>query len=184
MEEKALSYFRVKTEFLAETNPGGALARKKIEELVLATNYTEVETLVNEIICSLNRTQFGSANYEIIKTKIPDVLFNNILANSESDNIKGFACNYFEEDETSGVGLYAVKVIFITIDEKTVKERQTTEVFYTPAESNADATKRISDHLKHTMSDFVIRDAKFDKAEAIYWPLDVHKDKVRDFGLN
>lgn len=184
MEEKTQSYFRVKTEFFAETAPGGALERKKIEELVLATCYTEVETLVHEIIDSYNRTKFGKVSYEIIKTKVPDVLFNDILAHSEHDSVKGFVCNYFEEDETSGVGLYAVKVIFITIDEKTAKEKQTTEVFYTPAESNADATKRISDHLKKTMSDFVIRDAKFDKAEAIYWPLDVHKDKVRDFDLN
>lgn len=118
MEEKTQSYFRVKTEFLAETTPGGALERKKIEELVLATCYTEVETLVHEIIDSYNRTQFGSVSYEIIKTKVPDVLFNDILAHSERDSVKGFVCNYFEEEETSGVGLYAVKVIFITIDEK------------------------------------------------------------------
>lgn len=181
MEEKDLSYFRIKTEMLAET-PNGALERKKIEELILATSYTEAEVLVHAITQSLNRTQFGHVSYEIIKTKIADVLFNDILTQDEP--IQGFMVNCFAEDETSGVGLYSVKVVFITIDEKTAKEKQTTEVFYVPAESNADANRRINEHLKNTMGDYVIRDAKFDKAEAIYWPLDVHKSKVRDFDLN
>lgn len=181
MEEKVLSYFRVKTEYTAEL-PNCALAKKKIDELILATSYTEAEMLVHAIILSLNRTQFGSVNYEIIKTKISDVLFNDVLTQDEP--VKGFCCNCFEEDETTGVGLYAVTVMFITVDEKTAKEKKNTEVYYVPALSNADATKRINEHLKDMTVDFVIRDTKFDKAEAIYWPLDVHSDKVRDFDLN
>lgn len=181
MEGKELSYFRVKTECVVELS-NGALAKKKIEELILATNYTEAETVVESIISSLNRAQFGSVSYEIIKTKISDVLFNDILAQEE--NINGFCCNYFEEDETSGVGLYTVKVMFITLDEKSGKEKKTIEDFYVPALSNADANEKITQHLKQTMCDFVIRDAKFDKAEAIYWPLDVHKRKVENFKFN
>lgn len=181
MEEKELSYFRVKTECTVEL-PTGVLGKKKIEELILATSYTEAEMLVNEIISSLNRTQFGSVSYEIIKTKISDVLFNEILQQEET--VKNFCCNFFEEDESTGVGLYNVKVMFITIDEKTAKEKKSTEDYYVPASSNADATNRIYQHLKKTMSDFVIRDTKFDKTEAIYWPLDVHKNKVAAFDLN
>lgn len=181
MEEKELSYFRVKTECTVEL-PDGALAKKKIEELILATSYTEAEMLVNEIISSLNRTQFGSVNYEIIKTKISDVLFNDILVQEQT--IKDFCCNYFEEDENSGVGLYMVKVMFLTLDERTGKEKKTVEDFYVPALSNADANDKINKHLSKTMSDFVIRDAKFDKTEAIYWPLDVHNKKVENFKLS
>lgn len=51
MEEKDLNYFRVKTECTVELSDG-ALAKKKIEELILATSYTEAEMLVNEIISS------------------------------------------------------------------------------------------------------------------------------------
>lgn len=182
MEEKVLNYFRIKTECIVEAQ-NGALTKKKIEELVLATCYTEAEALVHDLIASYGRSQFGSVNYEIIKTKISDVLYNDILA-QESEPIKGMCCNYFEEADTSAVGLYAVKVIFISIDEKTAKEKQSTDVFYVPASSNADATARINAHLKGTTLDYVIRDTKFDKAEAIYWPLDVHKDKVRSFDLN
>lgn len=180
MEDKQLSYFRIKSESIVENSNGG-LEKKKIEELVLATNYTEAETLVHEIIASLNRTQFGSVNYEIIKTKIEDVQFNDVLTQEET--IKGFTCNCFSEDESTGVGLYNVKVDFFTVDERTAKEKKSTENFYVPALSNADATNRIQRYLKTNMSDFVIRDAKFDKAEAIYWPLDVHKKKVEAFEL-
>lgn len=181
MEEKELSYFRIKTECTVELSDG-TLAKKKIEELVLATNYTEAEALVHEIISSLNRTQFGSVKYEIFKTKIGDVQYNDVLTQEET--IRDFVCNCFAEEESTGVGLYTVKVDFFTIDEKTAKEKKTTENYYVPALSNADATARIQHYLKNTMSGFVIRDAKFDKAEAIYWPLDVHKSKVDAFGLN
>ncbi len=180
MEDKELSYFRVKTECTVELS-NGALAKKKIEELVLATSYTEAETLVHDIIASLNRTQFGSVSYEIIKTKISDVLFNDILV--QDAPLKNYCCNFFEEDETTGVGLYVVKVMFITIDERSGKEKKTVEDFYVPALSNADANNKINEHLRKTMSDFVIRDAKFDKAESIYWPLDVQKNKADNFDL-
>lgn len=181
MEEKELSYFRIKTECTVEL-PNGALGKKKIEELVLATNYTEAEALVHEIIASLNRAQFGSINYEITKTKIEDIQFNNVL--TQEKTIKNFVCNCFSEEESTGVGLYAVKVDFFTIDERTAKEKKTTNNFYVPAFSNADATDRIQRYLKQSVSDFVIRDAKFDKTEAIYWPLDVHNSKVKAFQLN
>lgn len=180
MEEKSRFYFRLKTECTVEL-PSGALAKKKIEELVLATSYTEAEILVHEIIASLNRTKFGSVSYEIIKTKINDVRYNDVL--SQDEVIKDFVCSCFEEDESTGVGLYNVKVDFFIIDEKSGKEKKISENYYVPALSNADATDRVARFLKSDMSDFVIRDAKFDKAEAIYWPLDVHKQKVEAFKL-
>ncbi len=182
MEKTALSYYRIKTECVMEA-PNGSLMRKKIEELALASCYTEAETLAHSLISTLGRAQFGDVQYEIIKTKIADVLYNDVLAQDEK--IGDFCCNYFQEDETSGVGLYSVKVIFIAIDEKTAKEKQSTEVFYVPALSNADATNRINEHLKvSNTSDFVIRDAKFDKVEAIYWPIKTQKKKTRDFVLS
>lgn len=174
MESKEHNYYRIKTDCTVEL-PDGALAKKRIEELVLATNYTEAETLVYEVISSLSRTKFGSVSYEITKTKIEDVQLNEVLSQDES--MGGYVCNYFSESESSGAGLYAVKVDFFIIDEKTAKEKKTTKVYYLPARSNADATNRTQKYLQTSMQDFVIRDAKFDKAEAIYWPLDVQKRK-------
>lgn len=183
MEEKTFSYFRLKTEYNKEQS-NGALAKTKAEELVLATSYTEAESVAHSIISTLSRTQFGSVSYEIIKTKIEDVLFNEILAQDESGFGKDFVCNYFEESDNSGVGLYVVKVMFITCDEKTGKEKQSNKDYYVPALSNADATARISSTLDKMMVDYVIRDTKFDKAEAIYWPLNIHNEKVSELNLN
>lgn len=174
--ERTHYYFRIKTECKVE-KPNMELGKKKIEELVYATSYTEAEIMAHELIASLNRSQFGDAIYEIIRTKIDDVLYNSVLV-SEGNFPNGFSYNYFEEPETSGVGLYAVSVVYVTIDEKTAREKTTTEVFYVPAKSNSDATERINQHLKDCPTEFIIRDTKFDKVEAIYWPIDVLKAKI------
>lgn len=181
MEEKILSYFRIKTEMVREGDDG-SLNRQKIEELVLASCYTEVEQLAYQLIMDENRNRFSSVKFEIIKTKIADVLYNDILQTATDAN--DFVCNFFEESETSGVGLYCVKVVFITCDEKTAKNKKVTELFYVPASSNSDATKRINEHLKGSTADFIIRDTKFDKAEAIYWPSEVYKDKNHSLNFN
>lgn len=171
-----LDFYRIKTEWTKECE-SGELAKVKTEELVMATSYTEVEKVAYSIAEDQSRMQFGSMNIEIIKTKISDVLFNNILA-QDNQPICGLICNYFQESEESGVGLYMVKVIIFTQDEKTGKTKRTTQTFFVPATSNADATKRVEQNMDGAMYDYVIRDTKFDKAEAIYWPLDIHKSKV------
>jgi hypothetical protein len=176
MTNGGLDFYRIKTEWTKECE-SGELNKVKTEELVMATSYTEAEKVAYEIANDQCRTQFGSMNIEIIKTKISDVLFNNILAQDEHTTC-GLICNFFEESEESGVGLYMVKVVIFTIDEKSGKTKRNTQTFFVPATSNSDATKRVEEQLLRTMSDFVIRDTKFDKAEAIYWPTDVHQSKV------
>lgn len=182
MEQKPTgqNYFRIKTEYTKEQE-NGTLQKTKIEELVLATSYTEAEKVAYKLAELYNRTQFSSISIEIVKDKkINDILFNDILA-QDDDQICGMIGNFFEEGESSGTGLYSVAVDFYTLDEKTAKEKKTRETLYTPATSNADATKRIIDHLGKSLADFVIRDTKFDKAEAIYWPTDVHRSKTQEY---
>lgn len=171
-----LDFYRIKTEWTRERE-NGELAKVKTEELVMATSYTEAEKVAYAIAEDQQRTRYGSMNIEIIKTKISDVLFNDILA-QDSEAVCGLICNYFEESEESGVGLYNIKAIFFTLDEKSGKTKRSTQTFFVPATSNTDATKRVEAELNRTMSDYVIRDTKFDKAEAIYWPADVHQNKV------
>lgn len=171
-----LNFYRIKTEWIAEGEKG-ALERTKTEELVYATSYTEAETVAYAIAEDQNRSKFGSFSIEIIKTKIEDVLFNDILAQDDKP-LNGLICNFFEEGEESGVGLYAVKVIFFVQDEKTGKVKKTNQTYFVPATSNSDATMRIDRYLGGTMSEYVIRDTKFDRAAAIYWPVDVHQNKV------
>lgn len=185
MEKKTanegLCFYRVKTEWTKEDETG-VLAKVKTEELVMATSYTEAEKVAYAIAENQQRTHYGSMNLEIIKTKINDVVFNDILV-QESDTTCGLICNYFEEAEDSGVGLYMVKVILFTIDEKSGKTKRSSQTIFVPATSNSDATKRVDEAMRKTMADFVVRDTRFDKAEAIYWPKTIHQLKARDFDL-
>lgn len=174
--KSSLDFYRIKTEWVKEEETGG-LAKVKTEELVLATSYTEAEKVAYEISSDQSRTQFGSMSLEIVKTKINDVLFNDVLI-QDNQTTCGLICNFFEESEESGVGLYMVKVIIFTLDEKSGKTKRSNQDFFVPATSNVDAAQRVKSHLQNRMLDFVIRDTKFDKAEAIYWPADVHQNKV------
>ena len=177
-----LDFYRIKTEWVKECE-SGELAKAKTEELVMVTNYTEAEKVAYAIAEDQSRTQFGSMNIEIIKTKINNVIFNDILAQDEK-TVCGLICNFFEESEESGVGLYMVKVVIFTTDEKTGKTKRTTQTVFVPATSNADATKRVEKDMNDGMFEFVIRDTRFDKAEAIYWPTEIHQNKTKALDLN
>lgn len=174
--EKPLSVFRIKTEWIQELD-NGALEKTKTEELVYAVNYTDAETIAYAIAESEKRTSMGNVNIEIIKTKIDNILVNDILKKDDV-LVEDRICTFFEEPESTGVGLYAVKVEIITIDEKSGKEKHTSETIYVPASSNTDATLKIREYMEEYLNEFVIRDAKFDKAWAIYWPQDLYSQKV------
>lgn len=179
--KEGFDYYRIKTEWISEKE-GGNLAKTKTEELVLATSYSEAEKVALEIAEDQNRSQYGDFAIEIVKTKIAELLYNDNL--SQDDNtISGLICNYFEEKENSGVGLYAVKVLYFETDEKTGNDKRSNETIYTPASSNTDAANFVEAYLKQCgeMRDFIIRDTKFDKAEAILWPSDVHQNKLNTF---
>lgn len=174
-----LDFFRIKTEWTKEGETG-ALAKVKTEELAMVTNYTEAEKVAYAIAEDQQRAHYGSINIEIVKTKITDVAFNDILAQEDTTTC-GLICNYFEESEDSGSGLYMVKVVILTLDEKTGKTKRTPQTIFVPATSNADATKRAEEAMRRTGCEFVIRDTRFDKAEAIYWPASIHELKTREF---
>lgn len=175
-KQSGLHYYRIKTEWTSEAE-GGALGKTKTEELVLATSYTEAETVAYAIAENQNRFNYGSVNIEIIKTKISDILYNDILVSGD-ESIKGLIEQYFEESEDSGVGLYAVKIIVFVLDEVSGKTKRYTETLYVPALSNADATMRASKEMAKSMSEYIVRDVKFDKAAAIYWPAKVYETKL------
>ncbi len=155
----------------------GTLQKAKTEELAFVTSYTEAEKIAHALIEDEDRTKYGSVNYEILKTKISEMLYNDDTLDHDDVLVGGLVCNYFTEPESSGVGLYSVKVVSSTIDEKSNKEKKETYTIFTPAESNTDAAKRVSDHLSDTMTDFIIRDIKFDKAEAILWSPSIQEQK-------
>lgn len=169
------NYYRIKTEWM-KAAADGQLQKTKTEELVYATSYSEAEAVAYALIESENREQFSDASIEITKTKISEMLFNETLDHDDT-LIHGLVCNFFAEDEDSGVGIYSVKVMIPTVDEKSGKEKMSSETIFTPASSNTDAAERIAEYFKRSANDYIIRDIKFDKAEAILWPPSVQEQK-------
>lgn len=167
-------YFRIKMAWTAELEDG-SLSKVKTEDLVYATSYTEAEKIAYAIIEDQQRDRHSDVSFEIIKTKISEMLYNDNLMH-DSDLIGGMVYNYLDPNADENIGIYAVKVMLVTVDERTAKEKRTYETIYTPARSNTDAAERIAKHLD--MADFVIRDTKFDKAESILWPTDVFQSKA------
>lgn len=175
--KQGFDYYRIKTEWLSEKDTGD-LQKRKTEELVLASSYAEAEKIAYAIAEDQQRSRFSDIKPEILRTKIDDILYNDALVHEEGTLIGGLVENYFTESEDTGMGLYAVKVMFIDIDEKTAKEKRTNETIYVPAKTNIDAANFVENYLKPTGRDFTIRDTKFDKAEAIFWPTDVQESKM------
>jgi hypothetical protein len=176
--KNGFNFYRIKTEWVAEKTEGD-LTKKKTEELVYASSYTEAEKVAYALIEDQNRAQFDSClNLEITKTKIDEILFNLTMC-TDSQLIEGLIHNYFQEEDCTGVGLYAVKVMYIEFDEKTEKEKRSNDTVYTPAISNTDAANYVEKYLKqYETRDFVIRDIKFDKAEARLWDSETHQQKL------
>lgn len=170
-----LNYYRIKTEWTSEKEDG-SLVKLKTEELAYAESYTEAEKIAYALVEDQNRSRFGTVSIDITKTKISELLYNDILVHDDR-LIGGLVCNYFEDDGDQ-VGIYAVKVMFIDFDEKSGKEKKSFETIFTPATSNTDAAACINGHLGQTMRDYVIRDIKFDKAEAVLWPKNVQESKM------
>lgn len=171
--KQPLDYFRIKMTWVEEKEDG-ALKKVKTEDLVYATSYTEAEKIAYAIIEDQQRDRHEDVTYEIIKTKISEMLYNDNLVHDE-ELVGGMVYNYLDPSADDNIGIYAVKVMLLFADEKTGEDKQSYETIYTPASSNTDAADRITKHLDTL--DFVIRDTKFDKAESILWPVDVYKTK-------
>lgn len=164
------NYYRLKMAWQGESEDG-AVNKIKTEELVYASSYTEAEKLAFALIEQEQRDKFSGVSYEIVKTKIEELIFNDNLRTDNTLTCGLINC-YFEESEDTGVGLYGVKVMFISVDEKSGKEKRSHSVIYTPAKSNADASAIVGDYLRNSSErgDFVVRDAKFDATSAIFCP--------------
>lgn len=172
---EGFNYYRIKTVWQGEADDGN-LVKKKTEELVYASSYTEAEAVAYALIEQENRARFSTPSFEIVKTKIEEVVYNDIL-NSDGTLTNGLVNCFFSETDETGIGLYGVKVMFIQIDERSGKEKRTHSTIYVPANSNADASAIVNEYLQNSpeRGDFVVRDAKFDQTSAILWPTDFYK---------
>ena len=170
------NYYRIKMAFKAE-DENGAIVPVKTEDLVMATCYTEAEKIAYKLM--EGKDQFGDVSYEIIKTKIDNVLYNETFCIDET-LICGLFSYYFEEPEDTEVGLYAVTAIINCMDEKTGKLKPQKETIYLPAESPrqaiADALSYLNEHI--SCDSFTIRNVKYDKAQSVMVTPETHQANI------
>lgn len=175
--DKSFNFYRIKMAFKDEANDG-AIIPVKTEDLVMATCYSEAEQIAYRLMEGKDR--FGDVTYEICKTKIDKIYFNDTF--SVDDNLVcGLVSYYFKEDLDTEVGLYSVDAIVYLIDEKTGKTKATKAVIYIPASSSSEAIrsakKIISD--EYPSSDYCVRNVKYDKAQSVMVTPEVHQSNTR-----
>lgn len=172
--------YRIATEWVQQL-PEKSSLKHVTEDLVVAESYTEAESMAYALVENDSRIDQQTLNFTITKTKINDVEWNEVWSN-DTKLVLGKFRNYFSKSDDTGVGLYAVSVVYLTLDEKTGKEKKSKEVIYMPANSSADAYDRTDKKLKKwgETRPYVIRSVKFDKAESIVWDIDTQKQKEQE----
>lgn len=174
---KDFEFYRIKMAYKAE-DANGAIALMKTEDLVMATCYTEAETIAYKLM--EGKDQFGEVSYEIVKTKISEVLYNETFATDE-ELICGLFTYYFEEPEDNEVGLYAVSAIINFMDEKTGDIKPQKKTIYLPADSPHRAIGAADEFINDAYPEadsYAIRNVKYDKAQSVMVTQQVHQANV------
>ena len=109
--------------------------QKKVNEpyLVDALNFTEAERRIIEEI-----TPFMTGAFEV------------------SDIKRARFAEIFESDDESADRFFKAKLVFITLDEKTGKERKSSQQMLMQASDLRDAVKRLDEGMKGSMMDYTI----------------------------
>lgn len=108
---------------------------KKVAEpyLVDALSFTEAERRIIEEI-----TPFMTGAFEV------------------SDIKRARFAEIFESDDESADRFFKAKLVFITLDEKTGKERKSSQQMLVQASDLRDAVKRLDEGMKGSMMDYTI----------------------------
>ena len=76
-----IEYYRLRFEYMGEDSDG-KLATKKEDDLVVAVNYTDAEALAFEMMEEM-RQYDDSVKYEIVKAKIPELLYTKTISTDQ-----------------------------------------------------------------------------------------------------
>lgn len=174
---KETEFYRIKMTYHGEKEDGG-IDTIKSEDLVMASNYTDAEKTAFKLMEDKAIDDMSTVKYEILKTKIADVIYNNTFV-TDTELVGGLFVYYFEESDKTEVGLYSVQVNYIELKENG-KEKRSTETLYIPATTPQEAASLISKHLKHVgeTRDWVIRNVKYDKAQSVLVTKSKHEKDV------
>lgn len=92
-----MDFYRLRFEFMGEDETG-KLITKKQEDLVIAVNYTDAETIALEIMNDMGMTQFDDrVKYEIIKTKISEIMLTDVFVSTKILRANTFCIIYLKE---------------------------------------------------------------------------------------
>lgn len=132
MESRVSKFFEVKIQYQQMQEDG---KEKKVTEqyVVEALSFTEAETRIVE-----EMTPYLSGDFDVVSEKIAP--YNEIFISDRTDDDKWFVS----------------KVAFITIDEKTAKEKKQTFRYLVQAETSEHALDYTKEMLSHGMSDYCI----------------------------
>ena len=132
MKSKVSKYYEVKIQYQKMQEDG---KEKKVTEqyVVEALSFTEAETRIIE-----EMTPYISGEFDVVSEKIAP--YNEIFLSDNSTDDKWFLS----------------KVAFITIDEKTAKEKKTSQRLLVQAETSEKAMDYTKEMFSHGMSDYSI----------------------------
>ena len=153
MQSKVAKFFEVKIQYQKTLEDG---KEKKVTEqyVVEALSFTEAEARIIE-----EMTPYISGEFNVVSEKIAP--YNEIFLSDNSTDDKWFVS----------------KVAFITIDEKTMKEKKHTFRYLVQAETSEKAMEYTKEMFSHGMSDYSI-DAVQDTATLEVFFRENNKDSV------
>ena len=132
MKSKVSKFFEVKIQYQKTLEDGKE--KKTTEQYVVeALSFTEAESRITE-----EMTPYISGEFDVVSEKIAP--FNEIFLSDKSDDDKWFIC----------------KVGFITLDERTAKEKKQTFRYLVQAATSEKAMDYTKEMFSHGMSDYRI----------------------------
>lgn len=160
-----MEFYRLKFEYLGE-GEDGKLVNLKREDLVMAETYTDAEAITTVIMRDLQMFD-ENVKYEIVKTKIQELLFTNSFS-TDASFYKGYVQYFFEEEDSlKSSALYAVNVVYIEVLDNG-KKKSSKDTIYVAASNNSEAFAIVSKYLKTVETrDWTVRDVKYEKAEYV-----------------
>lgn len=132
MISRVSKFYEVKIQYIKMLEDG---KEKKVTEqyVVEALSFTEAEARITE-----EMNHYTDGDFDVVSEKIAP--YNEILLSDNSNDDKWFLS----------------KVAFITIDEKTAKEKKTSQRLLVQAETSEKAMDYTKEMLSHYMSDYSI----------------------------
>lgn len=86
----------------------------------------------------------------------------------------------FNTEDECADNWYKVKVVFVTLDEKSMKEKRKAQICLVRGKSTEDATKRLHEGMKGSLADYVIHTvSETQYVDVFFYDLDKVNDETR-----